>query len=172
MGRCEPKGLAWSSEQLAALLDARTDVVGFTAQEPSSTVNRPGRLTENRIFDWLETQLRSPRNQAPDGSPTRKAAPGFSVTLMDASPDLLAIARRRCPTGSARLSDLCTMSAPATMTSSPVVASSTTCYGRPPRRYPLMVTRASARDHADGKRPACRSRGVRSPTCTTTRPSR
>jgi hypothetical protein len=26
--------------------------------------------------------------------------------------------------------------------------------------YPLMVTRASARDHADGKRPACRSRGV------------
>jgi ubiquinone/menaquinone biosynthesis C-methylase UbiE len=40
------------------------------------------------------------------------AARGYSVTLMDASPDLLAIARRRCPAGSARLSDLCTMAAP------------------------------------------------------------
>ena len=28
------KGLAWSSEQLAALLNARAEVVGFTAQEP------------------------------------------------------------------------------------------------------------------------------------------
>jgi hypothetical protein len=53
------KSLAWSSEHLAALLNGRAEVVGFTAQEPSSTVSRPGRLTENRMFDWLKTQLRS-----------------------------------------------------------------------------------------------------------------
>ena len=53
------KVLAWSSEQPAALLTGRAEVVGLTAQKPSSTVSRPGRLTENRMFDWLETQLRS-----------------------------------------------------------------------------------------------------------------
>ena len=53
------KSLAWSSEQLAALLNRRAEVVGFTAQERSSNVSRPGRLTVNRMFDWLEIQLRS-----------------------------------------------------------------------------------------------------------------
>lgn len=40
------------------------------------------------------------------------AARGYLVTLADASPDLLAIARRRCPTSPVRLIDLCTMAAP------------------------------------------------------------
>lgn len=40
------------------------------------------------------------------------AARGYLVTLADASPDLLAVARRRCTTSPARLIDLCTMAAP------------------------------------------------------------
>ena len=47
LGRCQPERV-WP------------EVVGFTAQEPSSTVSRPGRLTKNRIFDWLETQAAEP----------------------------------------------------------------------------------------------------------------
>ena len=58
------KGLAWSSEQLAALLNGRAEVVGFTAQEgASSTVSRPGRLTEKGMFDCLEQRSRSYRLQ-------------------------------------------------------------------------------------------------------------
>jgi hypothetical protein len=54
------KGLVWPSEQLAALLNGRAEVVGFTAQEGALIhFSRPGRLNENRMFDWLETQLRS-----------------------------------------------------------------------------------------------------------------
>jgi SAM-dependent methyltransferase len=40
------------------------------------------------------------------------AARGYSVTLADASADLLAVARRRCPSSPARLIDLCSMAAP------------------------------------------------------------
>lgn len=40
------------------------------------------------------------------------AARGYSVTLADASQDLLTVARRRCPTNPTRLVDLCTMTAP------------------------------------------------------------
>ena len=53
------KSLGCSSEQLAALLIGRVEVVGFTAQAPSSNVSAPGCLIENRMFDWLETKLRS-----------------------------------------------------------------------------------------------------------------
>lgn len=39
------------------------------------------------------------------------AARGYAVTLADASPGLLAVAHRRCPTSPVRLIDLCTMAA-------------------------------------------------------------
>jgi hypothetical protein len=47
------------SEQLAELLDERAEVARFTAEEGASFHCQPtGRLlTENRMFDWLETQL-------------------------------------------------------------------------------------------------------------------
>ena len=40
------------------------------------------------------------------------AARGYSVTLADASTDLLALACRRCPSSPARLVDLCTLASP------------------------------------------------------------
>jgi hypothetical protein len=41
-------------------LNARAEVVGLTAQEGAALYCQPtARLTENRMFDWLETQLRS-----------------------------------------------------------------------------------------------------------------
>jgi hypothetical protein len=49
------------SDQLAELLNGRAEVARFTAEEGASFHCQPtGRLlTENVMFDWLETQLRS-----------------------------------------------------------------------------------------------------------------
>ena len=78
-----------------------TDPVGPWVEAVTARVRQPPSLVE-----LLDAGCGTGRHAA------AFAARGYTVTLADASPDLLAVARRRCPTSSARLIDLCTMAAP------------------------------------------------------------